>query len=50
MSVIRSAVSKPVTTALIFLAFAIFGIFSLTKTSVALFPDFDANVVLVMSS
>ena len=50
MSVIRSAVNKPVTTALIFLAFAIFGIFSLTKTSVALFPDFDANVVLVMSS
>ena len=50
MSVIRSAVSKPVTTALIFLAFAIFGIYSLTKTSVALFPDFDANVVLVMSS
>ncbi|MBO4231159.1 MAG: efflux RND transporter permease subunit [Bacteroidales bacterium] len=50
MSVIRSAVSKPVTTALVFLAFAIFGIYSLTKTSVALFPDFDANVVLVMSS
>ena len=50
MSVIRSAVSKPVTTTLVFLAFAIFGIFSLTKTSVALFPDFDANVVLVMSS
>ncbi|MBQ8062154.1 MAG: efflux RND transporter permease subunit [Bacteroidales bacterium] len=50
MSIIRSAVSKPVTTALVFLAFAIFGIYSLTKTSVALFPDFDANVVLVMSS
>ena len=50
MSVIRSAVEKPVTTALVFLAFAIFGIYSLTKTSVGLFPDFDANVVLVMSS
>ena len=50
MSVIRSAVNKPVTTALVFLAFAIFGIYSLTNTSVALFPDFDANVVLVMSS
>ncbi len=50
MSVIRSAVNKPVTTALVFLAFAIFGIYSLTSTSVALFPDFDANVVLVMSS
>ena len=50
MSVIRSAVNKPVTTVLVFLAFAIFGIYSLTNTSVALFPDFDANVVLVMSS
>ena len=50
MSVIRSAVNKPVTTALVFLAFAIFGIFSLTNTSLALMPDFDANVVLVMSS
>ncbi len=50
MSLIRSAVEKPVTTALVFLAFAIFGIYSLINTSVALFPDFDANVVLVMSS
>ena len=50
MSVIRSAVSKPVTTALVFLAFAIFGLYSLMNTSVAMFPDFDANVVLVMSS
>ena len=50
MSVIRSAVDRPVTTALVFLAFAIFGIYSLINTSVAQFPDFDANVVLVMSS
>lgn len=50
MSVIRSAVNKPVTTALVFLTFAIFGIYSLINTSVAQFPDFDANVVLVMSS
>lgn len=50
MSIYRSAVKKPVTTALIFLAFAIFGIFSLMNTSLASYPDFDANVVLVMSS
>ena len=50
MNIIRSAVNKPVTTALIFTAFAIFGIFSLMNTSVAQMPDFDANVVLVMSS
>ncbi len=50
MSIYRTAVNKPVTTALLFVAFAIFGIFSFTKTSIALYPDFDANVILVMSS
>lgn len=50
MSIYRTAVNHPVTTALVFLAFAIFGIFSLIKTSVSQFPDFDANVVMVMSS
>lgn len=50
MSIIRSAVNKPVTTALVFLAFAIFGIFSLSKTSISQFPDFDSNVIMVMSS
>jgi len=50
MSIYRSAVKNPVTTALIFIAFMIFGIFSLIKTSIAQFPDFDANVIMVMSS
>ena len=50
MSIYRSAVNKPVTTALIFVAFAIFGVFSLMNTSIAQFPDFDANIVMVMSS
>ena len=50
MSIYRTAVNKPVTTALVFIAFAIFGIFSFMKTSIAQFPDFDANVILVMSS
>ena len=50
MSIYRTAVNKPVTTALVFIAFAIFGIFSFMKTSIALYPDFDANVILVMSS
>ncbi|MCQ2161670.1 MAG: efflux RND transporter permease subunit [Bacteroidales bacterium] len=50
MSIYRSAVNNPVTTLLIFLAFAIFGVFSLVNTSIAQFPDFDANVVMVMSS
>ncbi|MFA6858619.1 MAG: efflux RND transporter permease subunit, partial [Bacteroidales bacterium] len=50
MSIYRSAVSNPVTTALIFIAFAIFGIFSLKQTSIDLLPSFDANVIMVMSS
>ncbi len=50
MSIYRTAVNKPVTTALVFIAFAIFGIFSFMKTSIAQYPDFDANVILVMSS
>ncbi len=50
MSIYRSAVNHPVTTALIFIAFMIFGIFSLSKTSIAQFPEFDANVIMVMSS
>ena len=50
MSVIKSAVKNPVTTALVFVAFVIFGVYSLINTSIALFPEFDANTIMVMSS
>ena len=50
MSIYRTAVQKPVTTILVFVAFVVFGIYSLINTSIAQFPDFDANVVMVMSS
>lgn len=50
MSIYRSAVKNPVTTALVFVAFAIFGVFSLINTSISLYPDFDANVVMVIST
>jgi len=50
MSIYRKAVNNPVTTALIFIAMAIFGIFSLINISLDRFPKFDANVVMVMSS
>ena len=50
MSIYRTAVNHPVTTALVFIAFAIFGVFSLSRTSIAQLPDFDANVIMVMSS
>ena len=50
MSIYRTAVNKPVTTALIFLAFAILGVFSLTRLPVDNFPDIESNVIMVMSS
>jgi len=50
MSIIKSAVNKPVTTGLIFVAFMVLGIYSLMKLSIAYFPDFDANTIMVMSS
>ena len=50
MSIYRTAVNNPVTTTLLFVAFAIFGVFSFINISIAQFPDFDANVIMVMSS
>ena len=50
MSIYRKAVNNPVTTALVFIAMAIFGVFSLIKISLDRFPKFDANVIMVMSS
>ena len=50
MSIYRKAVNNPVTTALVFIAFMIFGIFSLSRTSIAQFPEFDSNTIMVMSS
>ncbi|MBO6096020.1 MAG: efflux RND transporter permease subunit, partial [Bacteroidales bacterium] len=50
MSIYRTAVNKPVTTALVFLAFAILGVFSLVQLPVDNFPDMESNTIMVMSS
>ena len=50
MSIYRSAVEHPVTTALVFIALAILGVFSLSRTSIAQFPEFDSNTIMVMAS
>ena len=50
MSIYRTAVEHPVTTALVFIALAILGVFSLTRTSIAQFPEVDSNTIMVMSS
>ena len=50
MSIYRTSVNNPVTTILVFLAFAILGVFALTRLPVDNMPDFESNVIMVMSS
>lgn len=50
MSIYRSSVNKPVTTFLIFLAFAILGLFCLSRLPIDFFPDVESNTIMVMSS
>ncbi len=50
MSIYRTSVDHPVTTGLLFLAFAILGVFALTRLPVDNFPDVESNVIMVMSA
>ena len=50
MSLFASAVKKPITTALVFVAIAIFGIFSLITLPIDLFPHIEGNMIMVMTS
>ena len=50
MSIYRTSVDNPVTTGLLFLAFAILGVFALTRLPVDNFPDIESNTIMVMSS
>ena len=50
MSIYQTAVKKPVTTALIFVAVAVFGIFSLINIPINLYPEFDANTIMVITT
>ena len=50
MSLYEGAVKKPIMTSLCFLAVAIFGLFSLSKLPVDLYPDIDTNTIMVMTS
>ena len=43
MSLYGTAVKKPITTALIFVAIVIFGLFSLSRLSVDLLPEIETN-------
>ena len=50
MSLYRTSVNRPITTFLIFLAFAILGVFSLVKLPIDFFPDVESNVIMVMAA
>lgn len=50
MSIYESAVRKPVTTALIFVAIAIFGLFSLERLSIDLYPKIETSNIMVVTS
>ena len=50
MSLYSSAVKRPVTTILVFVAVIIIGLFSLAKLPIGLIPDIDTNTIMVMTT
>lgn len=50
MSLYQSAVKKPITTALVFVAVSIFGIFSLINIPIDLIPEIETNTIMVMTT
>jgi HAE1 family hydrophobic/amphiphilic exporter-1 len=49
MSIYESAVKKPITTVLIFVAIVVLGLFSFTRLSIDLLPKIDTNFLLVIT-
>ncbi len=50
MAIYKTAINKPITTALIFVAIIVFGVFSFTKLPVDQFPDMDIPYVSIMTA
>lgn len=50
MSIYETAVKKPITTALVFVAIAIIGLFALTRLNVELMPDTDTTDIMVITA
>ena len=50
MSIYQTSVKKPVTVALIFIATVILGFFSLQRLPIDLYPNIEANMLMVMTS
>lgn len=49
MSIYEGAVKRPIMTSLCFLAVIIFGLFSLIKLPIDLYPDIDTNTIMVLT-
>ena len=49
MSLYEGAVKRPIMTSLCFMAVIVFGIFSLWKLPIDLYPDIDTNTIMVMT-
>ena len=50
MSIYSTAVRKPISTALVFVAIVIFGLYSLSRLSVDLLPKIETNMIMVMTA
>ena len=50
MSLYSTAVKKPITTALVFVAISIIGLFSLSRLSIDLYPSIETNMIMVLTS
>lgn len=50
MSLYETAVRKPVTTILVFVALIILGVFSLAKLPIDLYPEFQSNSIMVLTT
>lgn len=50
MSIYEGAVKRPIMTSLIFVAVVIFGLFSLQRLPIDLYPDIETNTLMVMTA
>ena len=50
MSLYEGAVKKPIMTSLCFIAVVIFGLYSLSRLPIDLYPDIDTNTIMVMTA
>ncbi len=50
MNIYKAAVTKPITTIIVFATISIMGLFSLSQLGIDLFPDIESNAMMVMTT